>query len=326
MDSASHLIEELAGQVFPSGGARPRQTAAVDQAVWSTFQATGLDKTLTLGDPGDIRNASIVLRAAGSSAAFVPASESMLANWLASRAGWDEQSAVPTVVTASNNWSRVPWGRFATAIYFLCEGDIARCRAPTVPLGLGTNIAGEPRDEMCLPDMSIEKSKVPMDADELLCLAALCRASMMIGAMHAALQLSLEHATQRIQFGRPIGQFQAVQQMLAQFAAQAAAATAAVDLAVSDFSAFTAAVAKARVSEAVTLTTEIAHQVCGAMGFTMEYPLQRFTRRLWAWRDEDGDEVAWNRRVGAMVANRAIGGIWPLVSDPKCMAEPWQKM
>lgn len=324
MDSATHLIEDLSAQVFASRDVRHRDSAGVDESVWAIFRSTSLDKTLAFGDCLDVRNASIVLRAAGHSAASIPACETMLANWLASRAGWEEDSSLPSLVTASDGWDRVPWGRFATALYFLRDGFICRCTQPTTVLRMSANVAGEPRDEMVLQGAAIEQSEVRIDADELSSLGALCRAAMMTGAMDAALELTVEHAAQRIQFGRPISQFQAVQQMLAQFAAQTAAASAALDIGVSDFSVFTAAVAKARVSEAVALTTEIAHQVCGAMGFTVEYPLQRFTRRLWAWREEYGNEFVWNKRIGTMVASRCKDGLWPLVSDMKAMVEAWE--
>jgi len=43
----------------------------------------------------------------------------------------------------------------------------------------------------------------------------------------------------------------------------------------------------------------VAHQVHGAIGVTMEYPLQRFTRRLWEWEASDGTATRWARRLGA---------------------------
>ena len=48
------------------------------------------------------------------------------------------------------------------------------------------------------------------------------------------------------------------------------------------------AAAKIRVGEAATEGAGIAHQVLGAIGFTKEHTLHRFTRRLWAGRDDGG--------------------------------------
>lgn len=47
---------------------------------------------------------------------------------------------------------------------------------------------------------------------------ALARAAMMAGAVEAVLVSAVDYANRRIQFGRPIGKFQAIQQALAQLA------------------------------------------------------------------------------------------------------------
>ena len=62
------------------------------------------------------------------------------------------------------------------------------------------------------------------------------------------------------------------------------------------------AASKARVGEAVGIVAEQVHQVHGAMGFTHEHRLHHFTRRLWAWRDEWGNETYWQRVLGARIA------------------------
>ncbi len=66
-----------------------------------------------------------------------------------------------------------------------------------------------------------------------------------------------------------------------------------------------AASAKIRVGEAAGEGAAIAHQVLGAIGFTKEHTLHRFTRRLWAWRDDFGNESQWAVKLGNLVAARA---------------------
>ena len=46
---------------------------------------------------------------------------------------------------------------------------------------------------------------------------------------------------------------------------------------------------------------------------TVEHPLHHYTRRLWAWRDEDGSEQEWARRLGEVVLRAGADGIWPLL-------------
>lgn len=149
-------------------------------------------------------------------------------------------------------------------------------------------------------------------------LGAMLRASQMAGALRRVLDLSLDYANTRQQFGRPIGRFQAVQQSLAQLAAEVAAAevAAAAAWAARDngTAAFEAAVAKIRTGEAARIGAAIAHQVHGAIGVTDEHMLHYATRRLWSWRQEFGTEAAWAERLGRAVINRPGDQLWPLLT------------
>ena len=49
----------------------------------------------------------------------------------------------------------------------------------------------------------------------------------------------------------------------------------------------------------------------GAIGFTREYDLQRFTRRLWCWRGEYGNERHWAEEIGSRAARAGSDGFWP---------------
>ena len=128
----------------------------------------------------------------------------------------------------------------------------------------------------------------------------------------------MRYAGERVQFGRPIGKFQAVQQQVASLAAQAACAGASADAAVAAAergdATFEIACAKARVGEAAGVAAAIAHQVHGAMGFTREHRLHRFTRRLWAWREEFGDEAYWWRWLGRIALAKHGDGLWPYLT------------
>jgi acyl-CoA dehydrogenase len=141
----------------------------------------------------------------------------------------------------------------------------------------------------------------------------------MVGAMERTLDLALDHARTRTQFGRRIGSFQAVQQMLAQHANHVAAASVAVDLAIdcwdTEDATLNAAIAKSRAGEAAGVAAECAHQVIAAMGYAMEHPLQRATRRLWSWRDDYGNETFWNVLIGERFLAHPAHDAWPLLVD-----------
>ena len=74
------------------------------------------------------------------------------------------------------------------------------------------------------------------------------------------------------------------------------------------------AAAKSRVGEAVGVVVQIAHQVHGAIGYAHEHQLQHFTRRLWAWRDEYGNEFAWQQRLGQELCLRGADGLWDFLA------------
>jgi alkylation response protein AidB-like acyl-CoA dehydrogenase len=146
------------------------------------------------------------------------------------------------------------------------------------------------------------------------------RAAQMGGAMEAALEYATQYANDRVQFGRPIGKFQAIQHQIALLAEEAAAAQMAVDSAASRFAErrpdaeLAAAAAKIRAGEAAGKITEIAHQVHGAIGFTEEHTLHYLTRRLWSWRDEFGNETYWAGVLGRHIVDAGAAGLWPLIT------------
>jgi alkylation response protein AidB-like acyl-CoA dehydrogenase len=72
--------------------------------------------------------------------------------------------------------------------------------------------------------------------------------------------------------------------------------------------------AKIRVGEAAGEGAAIAHQVLGAIGFTREHVLHRYTRRLWAWRDDFGSESVWAVKLGNLVAARGADALWPMLA------------
>ena len=154
-------------------------------------------------------------------------------------------------------------------------------------------------------------------------MGAAVRSMQMAGALEAILDLSVRYANERVAFERPIGKFQAVQHNIARLAGEVAAALAAAGSAadaIARTEIFDEAVlleiaaAKIRVGEAAGEGAAIAHQVHGAMGFTREHVLQRFTRRLWAWRDDFGSESEWAVKLGSLVARQGPTALWPMLA------------
>jgi acyl-CoA dehydrogenase len=308
------------------------------QDLWEELKNAGFDKALLSESKGGAgvswADASALLGLVGEYAAPVPLAEAMVGHWLADLAGVQDPG-LPTVASAARDirlsrapdgWRvdgtlpRVPWGEACTHVTFIAgEGAgahlivLARDAAGIV-VNPGHNLAGEPRDTLVLEGV-VPQAVVPasFDADALLAVAAIVRSALMAGAIDRALALTVEYANLRVQFGRPIGKFQAVQQSIALLATQAAAARAASEAgseAIDEWQAgvgepltqsITAMSAKIRTGEAAGQACAIAHQVFGAIGFTEEHELHRYTKRLWSWRDECGNEAYWSQALGEHV-------------------------
>ena len=75
-----------------------------------------------------------------------------------------------------------------------------------------------------------------------------------------------------------------------------------------------ATAAKIRSAEAAQEGAAIAHQVHGAIGFTNEHILHRYTLRMLAWRDDFGNESYWAVELGNKIAKGGADEFWPLVA------------
>jgi len=154
-----------------------------------------------------------------------------------------------------------------------------------------------------------------LPAADLQPLAALLHAALLAGAMKRSFDLTMGYANDRVQFGKAIGKFQAIQHQLSVMAEHVAAARMASQAAFGRGAGRPAwpacAVAKARTSEAAQLVATIAHAVHGAIGVTEEYDLQLYTRRLHEWRMAHGSESHWNRALGRLFVDSDA----PLAAD-----------
>lgn len=303
-------------------------------ALWQAVEEAGYPDVLADGISG-LEDAAAILGAAGRHAAPIPLAETMLARFLCRAAGLAAPSGPLTVapvepddriMRVGETWAGragfVPWGCEAAAILLLAEEGVAIAPRGRAGFEAGRNLAGEPRDHLTAADPETPPQPLPEGVDRrlLLRLGALMRAAQMAGAMAAALDLSTRYANDRVQFGRPIGRFQAIQQQMALVAEEAAAAQVAVASAARALAearpsaGFAAAAAKIRAGLAAGRVAEIAHQVHGAIGFTHEHSLHRLTRLLWSWRDEFGSESFWSLELGGTLLAAGADALWPAMT------------
>ncbi len=194
---------------------------------------------------------------------------------------------------------------------------VALVRQGAAQITRDRNLALEPRDTLAFdhaPVVAAAPAGPRVGADTVIMHGAMVRAAQMAGSLESLLEQSVRYATERKQFGRPIGNFQAIQHNLAILAGHVAAAGSAAEYAFHAADrgapAFEVAVAKVRAGEAAGIGAGIAHQAHGAIGFTYEHSLHFSTRRLWSWRAEFGSESRWAQRLGREVAARGADRLW----------------
>jgi acyl-CoA dehydrogenase len=338
-ESSARLFADLATPALINAA----EAGTFPTELWDAVEKAGFADALAAaaerpGDLAGIADAAAILREAGRFAVPLPLAETMLARWLLAGAGIEPPQGPLTFLPIGrasdlrarregSGWrfagraTSVPWARQARGIAVLADGQVALLPAKAVDLRPGKSLAGEPCDDLSVDALvdALKPAPARVDATLLYRLGALTRAVLMAGAMEEVLRITVQYANDRVQFGRPIAKFQAIQQQLAALAENVAAsgviAAAAVEAAAGggDFP-FTVAAAKSRVGEAAGKVAETAHQVHGAIGFTHEHRLHHLTRRLWSWRDEFGVESDWSMELGRIVAARGADGLWPLLT------------
>lgn len=108
------------------------------------------------------------------------------------------------------------------------------------------------------------------------------------GLLQAAIASTVDHLTQRKQFGRPLGSFQALRHRMAECAVLAGGVRWLMLKAAGTGDDGDAALAASHAQESATRVAYEVHQMLGAMGMTLEHPLHLWTYRLKALLSELG--------------------------------------
>jgi alkylation response protein AidB-like acyl-CoA dehydrogenase len=112
--------------------------------------------------------------------------------------------------------------------------------------------------------------------------AAILIAAEQIGAATKCLDLTVDYTKNRVQFGRPIGSFQALKHRMADLYVAVQSARAVVNDAISQPSATSAALARVAASEAFTKVAAEAVQMHGGIAITWEHDIQLYFKRAHA--------------------------------------------
>ncbi len=349
--SDESLIERSAQRLFAAQvdkSARERvEDGVFDTGLWQLAVDSGFTLALASeaagGSGQSWSGAAPILYAIGFHQVPLPLAETMVAAQLLSLAGIEiPDGPIALIEQGRGNALRavgsgvelridgrathVAWARHAlTALVSLGRQGLALVdlRQPAVTCEAELDPARMPSDTVVFRDaVCLAQRASPLTLPQpVWLLGALARALMIAGAMQSVLEQSVRYASERVQFGQPIGKYQAIQQQLALLAGDAEAARLAALAAAADApdalhpdapaAAFSIAAAKVRAGEAATRACSIAHQVHGAIGFTREHALHFATCRLWSWREQFGSDAWWAQALGRAAIAGGAAAFWP---------------
>lgn len=316
--------------------------------LWNLLEESGFTRALCSsahgGSEAGWSDVHPLLVASGYHCLPLPLPETLLATSLLERAGIEpppgpisvadgQRQDAPVLERTADGWrvhgelANVPFGRHCRHVVAqLAQGGeafLALLSTEGLPLRPDTNLAREPRDTFVARGARpLAVAAWPGGASQPIRMhGALLRAAQSAGAAHRALEQAVAYAGERVQFGRPLAKFQAVQQQIAQAVSELAALTAAAEHACeqagSAGAACAIAVAKITAAEASGVVAAAAHAVHGAMGYTAEHPLHHATQRLWSWRSEFGNLHWWSQRLGQAICDRGSADAWHAMVDAR---------
>jgi acyl-CoA dehydrogenase len=331
------LVRDYFSQTFTPEVVADVERDGPSMRLWQSVEELGLplvgiDED-SGGSGGSLLDLLTVMEGAGRYAVALPLAETSLAAWLLASAGAEVPAGPLSVVPVTGDLilaggqltgtaAHVPWVRGAARIVAVMPDASSRLQVVSinpehVEITAGADLAGMPRDTIRAIDVRVDSYPAGIDPDELLLRGALLRSAQMAGAITAVFELTKTYVGQRVQFGKPIGVFQAVQAHLVELAQASALSVLSVDragaAALRGPASFEIVAAKSLTNRHAGLVTRAAHQAHGAIGMTQEYSLQLFSRRLHTWRGDFGDETTLNLRLGAAMASR--GGLTSAVTS-----------
>ena len=285
----------------PPATVRAIEAGASPAPLWQALSASGYLDALV---PETAQGAGLslplvapILMALGAYAVPVPVADTLVARALIARAGCALPDGPIVLVSQPSQWPVVS-GQWADWALIEREGQLMLHPIVTAqPCGVFADVSAR---------LTFEEAGVPFGPAPkggLMALSAILRAAEIAGAADRLLAQTTAYANDRVQFGKPIGKQQAIQQQLAVMAQHSIAARLAAQTGCAaglDGDVLRAAIAKLGASAAAVEVAAIAHAVHGAMGISAEYDLNLLTRRLNAWRLASGAESYWAGLLGKM--------------------------
>ncbi|HEY2190055.1 MAG TPA: acyl-CoA dehydrogenase family protein [Caldimonas sp.] len=311
MNEFAAPFDRLLADLCTPATVRAIEGGASPAALWAAIESSGFLDTLVPEASGGaglrLADAFALFATEGRHAAPVPIAHTMLARALLAREGVAAPPGAIAIAVDAHvgadgavSCAGTPYGTLADAVV-VSRADGWRVLPTTTAERRPTGVHGSLRADLHWPAPP-ENATAGKRAVAWRDVGAAASAALLAGTLQRVLETTVAFANERVQFGRSIGKFQAIQHQLAVLAEHVVAAHMAAEIGCSGDGPLPvplrAALAKARTSEAAALAAPIAHAVHGAIGITAELDLQLYTRRLHELRADFGAETHWNRILG----------------------------
>ncbi|MFI0961278.1 acyl-CoA dehydrogenase family protein [Streptomyces sp. NPDC021080] len=304
------------------------ETAEAQRTLWLRLRELGLPRVgideERGGSGGTFDDLLVLVDALAGHAVSQPVIEAATADWVLGHEAPPadlfttllllEHPLVTAAGAATAELPAVPWARAADQLLVCAPGaapllvDLAHASVTVRP---GGNLAGEPRDTVLLTGTPVSEVALAPGYEDVLARVAVLWSTAVAGAARGAYRLTKSYVSERRQFDAPLLKIPAVASNLALMRVQLIQAEAALAQARETGATSAAAeITRIATASAATEVARIAHQLHGAMGVTAEYPLHRYTRRLWAWRDAVAGEHRWAEQLGRRTALQGETGLW----------------
>ena len=237
---------------------------------------------------------------------------------------WDEAGVTATATKAGDGWTIT-----GTKSYVL-DGHVADLLIVAARTGAGVSLFAVPSDAAGLTrtllttmDQTRKQAKLEFAntpatlvgtdgggwavLDRVLDLAAVALAAEQVGGAQFVLDMAVQYAKDRIQFGRPIGSFQAIKHKCADMLLEVESAKSAAYYAgwcaaeLNDELPSVAALSKAYCSEAYFHATSENIQIHGGIGFTWEHPAHLYFKRAKSSELLFGDPAHWRELLAQRI-------------------------
>ncbi len=334
-DAAKALLDDRCGMAAVRGAC---DRGGFDADLWAAMVEqgwTGIAVPETLGGVGlGMVEAAVLLEQTGAHLAPVPLLQQLAALAVLAGGPWGERLLAGETVACV---ARTPLqragdgsvsGRTEPVIYGARAGVLV---APTGDELVAVDLAGVARSPEPAMDQTRELAWIDLEAAPAttaggapeaaahLDRGAVFHSAEMLGAAETVMNLAVEYAKVREQFGRPIGSFQAVKHRCADMLVDVEGMRSAVYHAAWALGAATAdaaaaaATAKIWCSDAGVRVAESALQVHGGIGFTWEADVHLFLKRAQLDQTAFGDARHHRARLATILRERLAAGasIWP---------------